>query len=533
MKQKAAIWALFVALVLQGCATMKRAEVPAVKDVVSDGVPAAEREFRAAWVATVANIDWPSRPGLSTEVQQREVIAILDTLAELNMNAAVLQIRTECDAFYPSDLEPWSRYLTGRPGVAPEPYYDPLQFWIDESHARGIELHVWFNPYRAHAGNDRGDAVRAANHVVAARPHMARKLADGKWWLDPAMPEVIDHSFDVVMDVVRRYDIDGVHMDDYFYPYPSYNNNADFPDDDTWKAYQAAGGTMSRGDWRRDAVNRFMERLYEGIKAEKPHVKFGLSPFGIYRPGFPASIQGFDQYDQLYADALLWLREGWVDYWTPQLYWPISQVPQSYATLLAWWAQENVHGRNLWPGLGTYRVNNDMTSANFKPTREVANEIMVTRALVPNGPGHVHFSMKHLQRNYEGIAESLRKGVYAKPALVPPSPWLDAIPPTPPTAKANQDGNNLVIQWQATGTEPVRWWVVYVRQGGAWRYEIVPGHKTSLSVQTRGTITRTETANQGIEVREVTENARPVDRVAVSAVDRLGNESLRTILDVR
>ena len=287
-----------IACLLAGCATS--APVAPNQGVP---LPRADREFRAAWVATVANIDWPSLPGLSTEQQQAEARRILDTAVNIGLNAIILQVRPHCDAMYRSLLEPWSSYLTGSQGKPPDPFYDPLEFWIREAHSRGIELHAWFNPYRAHL--PQGGPVTDSS-VVRRKPQLARKLSNGSYWLDPAIAATQQHSFEVVMDVVRRYDIDGVHFDDYFYPY----GDGTFPDDSTWAEYLTGGGSLSRGDWRREAVNTLIRRVYQGIKKEKPHVKFGVSPFGIWRPGFPPSIAGFDQYGVLYADAKLWLNEG-------------------------------------------------------------------------------------------------------------------------------------------------------------------------------------------------------------------------------
>ncbi len=492
-----------------------------------DGIPGPMREFRAAWVATVANIDWPSRAGLSTAEQQAEAIAILDRCAELNMNAVVWQGRPHCDALYASDLEPWSYYLTGEQGKAPDPYYDPLEFWIEEAHDRGMELHVWFNPYRAHHTAAKGEL--AENSIVKARPEMAVELKNGMWWMDPARQDVQDHSYAVMLDVVKRYDVDGIHMDDYFYPYTSYNGGADFPDDVSWAAYQAAGGTLSRGDWRRKAVDDFVERLYRGIKAERREVKFGLSPFGIWRPGNPPSIQGLDQYDVLYADALKWFAEGWVDYYTPQLYWPTNQIPQSFPVLLAWWDAQNAHGRNLWPGLGTFKVSDEGPMTKD----EVFNEIMISRAIVPEGPGQVHFSMKIFMGadGKDGINTMLTEGPYANPALVPPSPWLDAEAPAAPTVETTRSGDDLAISWKAPADAFVN--VVYWEQGGRWRHAIVPRGTSVHRVQTAGKVTRTETSNQGLDVKEIEEDARAVTRVAVSSVDRTGNESARTIVEVK
>lgn len=505
---------------IAGCAAMK----PGVRET-EDGkiaIPSPEREFRAVWVATVANIDWPSKPGLPTGEQQAEIDAILDSALRCNMNAVVLQVRPQCDAFYPSELEPWSYFLTGRQGQAPNPYYDPLEYWIEGSHNRGLELHVWFNPYRAHHPSS-GEVTGSS--VVRTRPSIVKELQDGYYWLDPALQETQDYSLAVLMDVLRRYDIDGVHFDDYFYPYPSYNGGEDFPDDDSWAVYLENGGKLARNDWRRDSVNRFIARLYASIKKEKPFVKFGISPFGIWRPGYPESIRGFDQHDILYADAKLWLNRGWVDYYTPQLYWPISRVPQSYPVLLGWWVRQNTHRRNLWPGLYTSRV------GDSAGVTENINQIMVTRGFVPEGPGNIHFSMKAILENYAGIADSLANGPYARPALVPASPWLDNRPPAPPKVSVRGSGTNFEVTWEPEGDEEAFRWVVYYMQGETWRYEILDRARRSyaFSVNAGGN----DISDIGMRWwsirREIVE---PVTMVAVSAVDRTGNESRRTVLPV-
>jgi uncharacterized lipoprotein YddW (UPF0748 family) len=379
--------------------------------------PLPEQEFRGVWVATVANIDWPSRRGLSAGEQKRELVAMFDRFKELNFNAVILQVRPMCDALYKSDLEPWSEYLTGEQGK--DPGYDPLAFAVAEAHKRGLELHAWFNPYRAWSPSARSKP--AANHLVKARPDLAKPYGKHHW-LNPTHPEVQKHSLAVVLDVVRRYDIDGVHMDDYFYPYPERDAagaEIPFPDDDTWDAYREAGGKLGRADWRRQAVNEFVRRQYEEVKKLKPHVKVGISPFGIWRPGHPAGIAGFDQYAKLYADAKLWLNEGWVDYFTPQLYWPIGQEQQSFPKLLGWWAKENTRGRHVWPGVATYRAANDHKGWTVG---EVADQIRITRE--GDAPGAIHFSAKPILRNTNGVADALER-VYAKPAKVPEMPWLE------------------------------------------------------------------------------------------------------------
>jgi uncharacterized lipoprotein YddW (UPF0748 family) len=393
------------------------------------GLPEPAREFRAAWVATVANIDWPTKPGLPVAAQQQEARAILDRLVALGMNAVVFQVRPQADALYESELEPWSYYLTGRQGQAPEPFYDPLRFWCDEAHARGLQLHAWFNPYRAH--HPAGKGPHADNSIVSSRPELCVTLGDdGYRWMDPSLPEVRAHSTAVVLDVVRRYDVDGVHFDDYFYPYPSYNDDADFPDQASYDAYVAGGGEMSRSDWRRAGVDTFLEELYAQIKAERPGCEFGISPFGIWRPGHPEGIQGLDQHEVLFADAKRWWNEGFVDYMTPQLYWPIAQIPQSFPVLLGWWDDENLNHRHLWPGTSIGRAKGDAG------VTEILNQVQVVRGMLRGDPGLCLFSMKVLMPADSALADALAKGPWASPALIPASPWLDPEPPAPPRATA-------------------------------------------------------------------------------------------------
>jgi uncharacterized lipoprotein YddW (UPF0748 family) len=472
-----------------------------------DELPSVMREMRAAWVATVANIDWPSKPGLGVDQQKQEAIAILERLKELNMNTVVFQVRPQADAFYKSDLEPWSYYLTGEQGKPPEPFYDPLEFWIEEAHSRGIEFHAWLNPYRANHPAMRGEI--SPGSIVKTKPHCVKKLgSNGYYWMDPAMQEVQDHSFAVVMDIVKRYDVDAIHFDDYFYPYPEYNDGKDFPDDDSYQAYTESGGQLSRGDWRRDAVNKFIQCVYDGIKQEKPYVKFGISPFGVYRPGIPPSIgTGFDQYATLYADAKLWLNMGWIDYFTPQLYWPISRVELSYPILLQWWSTENPMGRNLWPGLFIRpEINKKEMSL------EIVNQIMVTRGMVPKSPGTMLFSMKSLLSTDSTIYKALSKGPFKTQALTPTYPWLDNEAPASPILNVDKQDNELKINWEAVGEEKPFWFVMFTKIDRVWSYEVLPANKLSLSKIING---------------------KNITAVAISAVDRCGNESEKSIFDIK
>lgn len=480
------------------------------EDVVTTSGP--PREFRGLWVATVANIDWPTEPGLPSDDQKREAITILETAERCNLNAIVLQVRPQCDAYYPSDIEPWSYFLTGEQGKAPEPFYDPLAFWIEEAHNRGMELHVWFNPYRAH--HPGGGPVRETS-VVKRHPDIVKELSGGYYWLDPAKEATKEYSLSVLMDVLRRYDIDGVHFDDYFYPYPSYNDNRDFPDDDTW-AESGREGKMNRHDWRRKHVNDFIQRLSKAIKAEKPWVKFGISPFGIWRPYNPPSIRGFDQYDVLFADAKLWLEKGWIDYFTPQLYWPISQVPQSYPVLLGWWTRQNDKNRNLWPGLYTSRVSDE------KWVSEIVNQVMVTRGFVPDDPGNIHFSAKALVANTNGIADALAEGPYSSGAIVPQSSWMGDDSPSAPSVTITRGEKAVTCKWTpGKGKAPFRW-VVYAKRGDQWYYELYNRTDTSADIPL--------TIVTGWNDNGEAETLPPLTGLAVSAVSRGGTESTRTVV---
>jgi uncharacterized lipoprotein YddW (UPF0748 family) len=471
--------------------------------------PPLQREFRGVWVATVANIDWPTKPGLSTAQQQAELVKIFDTAASLNLNAIIFQVRPSADALYDSKFEPWSEYLTGRQGRAPQPGWDPLAFAVEEAHKRGMELHCWFNPYRSLHPAQKGPV--ADRHISRTHPRVVKSY--GKYlWMDPGEPEVQQRSLDVMLDVVKRYDVDGIHIDDYFYPYKekdSAGNLIPFPDDASWQRYVASGGKLKRDDWRRKNVDDFIERLYKDIKKEKSWVKFGISPFGIYRPGVPEGIKaGVDQYADLYADALKWYREGWVDYYTPQLYWPIKQTPQSYPVLLDWWMDQNAKGRHLWPGNFTSKTN--PADGNW-PSQELTDQISLTRKR--GAGGNVHFSMKAFTSNYGDVSNELRGGVYAEKALIPPSPWLDNKKPSAPKVDASESSDkSWTVKWAPAGDQDARFYVVTPQVGGKWM---------------KPTIT------SGREMRIRSESGTPPQRIAVTVIDRVGNESPATVVALK
>lgn len=464
-------------------------------------LPEIKREFRAVWIASVANINWPSRNNLSVDQQKQEAVQLLDLLVSLNFNAVILQVRPSADALYKSQHEPWSYFLTGQIGQAPYPEYDPMQFWIEESHKRGLEFHAWLNPFRAHHSNG---GIISSESMVRKSPENVVRLKNGMYWFDPADDKTQDQASKVIKDIVSRYDVDGIHLDDYFYPYAEYNGGKDFPDYKTWSAYQNSGGTLSRADWRRANVNKFVKRIYDEIKAQKNDVKFGISPFGIWKPGYPSGIKGSSQYDELYADAKLWLNQGWVDYFTPQLYWPINSPGQSFPLLLQWWNEENTKSRHLWPGLNTVAVK----TAN--PVAEIAAQIDVTRQILKNNAGEVHYSIAGITKNY-GMQQELKTNSYKEKALVPETKWLTTKPVTELNVNLKKESNAIIVNWDKA-PEALSY-VIYLKYGDNWQAEI-------LSPQIK-----TKTVSSHL-------NGKKLTLVVVRYADKLGKLSTYKALSV-
>lgn len=495
-----------------------------------DGPPPVPREFRGVWIAAVANMDWPSAPGLAPDSQRAELIAQFDRAVELGLNAIVFHVRPAADALYASELEPWSAYLTGDQGRAPEPFYDPLEFAIEAAHERGLELHAWFNPYRAWHPSNPGEL--AATHISRTNPELVKRYGS-YLWMDPGEDAVRQRSIDVVADVVRRYDVDGVHIDDYFYPYRERGPDGrvlDFPDSVSYARYRAGGGTMDRSDWRRDNVNRYVAEMYDVVRELKPWVKVGISPISTWRPNVHPQIRGFDAYEQIYADSRKWLVEGTLDYFVPQLYRQIAYTQISFPVMLGWWAEQNPLGRGLYAGLIPGNVTD---GTNGWDADEIIGQIYVTRGH-PGSDGHVHFRMgslmpesaftpihgadtlpaaridslrarqERIQARRDSMTTKMMTETYAYPALTPAMPWLDDEPP--PAPSATRRGANVAIE--PASDEPVRHWVVQARwPEGWWSTEIVP------------VSTRSWQAGSSYEV-----SGEPIE-VWVSTVDRVGNQS--------
>jgi len=435
------------------------------------------REFRGVWVASVHNIDWPSKPGLTTAEQQAELLAMLDRAQRLKLNVFVFQVRPACDALYASTLEPWSEYLNGTMGKAPSPFWDPLTFAVAEAHKRGLELHAWFNPFRAR--HSTGFSAIARTHVSKTRPSLVKPYGP-HLWLDPGLPEVHDYSMRVLLDVVKRYDIDGIHIDDYFYPYREKDASGKlipFPDWTSWNNFLKAGGKLDKEDWRRENVNRFVARMYREVKAAKPWVKVGISPFGIYRPGFPEQIKGFDQFASLYADPRLWLSSGWLDYLAPQLYWPIEPPAQSFPVLLKWWTENNPRHLMIVPGLNTTAVG----SGKGWPATEITRQIQAQRQQ-PGASGHIHWNMHALMANKGDIAEELARTVYTRPALPPALPASGEDRLVAPRTAAKSNSSNTRVTWSVPQDNSVAFWLVQSKTGEGWTSELLPSRTTTATV---------------------------------------------------
>lgn len=483
-------------------------------DFALAGVNAAppKREFRGVWIATVVNIDWPSKPGLPTAVQKEELIRIFDAHQQAGINAVLFQVRPTADAFYANSREPWSRYLTGAPGKAPSPAYDPLEFAIEEAHSRGMELHAWFNPYRATF--DLIDANTSRDHITKTKPDWFFTYS-GKKQFDPGLPEVRDYITSVIMDVVRNYDVDGVHFDDYFYPYPDKNVLPDLP---TFRKY--GRGINSIQDWRRDNVNLLIKKIADSINSEKPYVKFGISPFGIWenKAQHPegSETSGFSGYRQLYADARVWLQEGWIDYINPQLYFPFNYRAAAFEKLLDWWSN-NSFGRHLYIGQGAYRA---IERANGWQDRDQLPRQV--RHLRENNrvQGSVFFSSKSLTNNLGQFRDALQYDLYRYKALPPVMLWLDSVPPLAPRGLTARSVKNVgvTLHWQhpkaASDGEGAYGYVIY-------RFE--EGEQINL-----------EQAKNILQIMYSTKHSTYTDDSAianrrytyvVTSIDRLKNES--------
>ncbi|MCH8244879.1 MAG: family 10 glycosylhydrolase [Bacteroidetes bacterium] len=381
-----------------------------------------KHEFRGAWITTVINLDWPSSRFLSSSAQKAELNTMLRKLHDAGINSVFFQIRSESDAMYDSQLEPWSYYLTGQQGSPPDPYYDPLEFAILTAHQYGMELHAWINPFRVERSV--GNYGLHSTHVAVENPEWLIQVNTISI-LNPGIPEVREYIVDVISDVVTRYDVDGIHFDDFFYPYPP--NEIDLQD---LVAFNTYAGALSLFDWRRDNINQFVRDVSERIQDINPDVKFGISPFGIWRSGVPRGIVGLSAVDVIFGDAIKWMEEGWVDYIAPQLYWPFGGG-QDFGTLALWWVSVS-NGRHIYPGLGVYRSDPATFSGALYAPTEIPNQIRFSRA-TDGVEGNILFRAENVTRfSSLGLADSLKGDLYRNLALTPTMVWRDLFNPDPP-----------------------------------------------------------------------------------------------------
>ena len=475
-------------------------------DVPASAQEVPKRELRAAWIATVTNIDWPSKRGLNAYEQQAEYIRLLDLLKNVRMNAVIVQVRPTADAFFPSSYEPWSEYLSGQQGKSPEPYYNPLAFMIDEAHERGMEFHAWFNPYRV-SMND--SVTFAANHPFYLHPEWFVQYG-GKWYYDPGHAEAREYVLQTIMETVRHYDLDAVHFDDYFYPYRIASEV--FPDSCSYQAYGAAYANVD--DWRRSNVDFFVKELSNRIRKEKPHVKFGISPFGVWRnadkdPDGSLTRAGQTNYDDLYADVLKWLKEGWIDYVTPQLYWHIGFDAADYSVLVDWWSK-HCYGRHLFIGQAAYRIGRK----GWEDPDELRNQVALNRQY-KEIMGSMYFSARVFAEDRLGINTKM-KGIYPYPALVPAAEWIDSLAPSAPTIEhvGGSQGKGISLSW--ADTTDATYYVIYRFQQGIPILTTDPANIVSV-------IPRQPTGSQ--HWLDTTVAKRTSYTYGITAVDRTHNES--------
>ena len=469
-------------------------------------------EFRGVWIATVDNIDWPSYGNWDADKQKEEFRNILDMHQRNGMNAMVVQIRPAGDAFYPSTYEPWSQWLTGTQGKPPSPYYDPLQFMIEETHKRGMEFHAWLNPYRA-VFNINTSSI-APNHVTRLHPEWFLVYGDKKYF-DPGNKDAQQFVVDVVRDIVKRYDVDGIHMDDYFYPYRI--PGKEFPDE---MSYRKSGSSLSKDDWRRSNCDSIIRALSIAIKSERKLCRFGISPFGVWRnkdkdPEGSDSKAGQTNYDDLYADILLWLKKGWIDYVTPQLYREIGDDKIAYEKLVDWWAAHS-YGRHVYIGHGIYRGVGKETKGWGDPV-QIPQQIQILRQN-PNVQGSIYFSSKTFSRNPQGWNDSLQNNYYKYPALLPPMRWIDNEKPWPPIVeRAIRDSAiELSVKPDPRNLVPIKYYVVY---------EVAADSHTETFGNIPKYISRIVVQPEGFTMKESLSSKHFSYRYLITAVGKNDNES--------
>ena len=430
--------------------------------------PAPKREFRGAWIHVIGQSQYRS---MSVREMKQYFIALLDSLQAIHINAVIFQVRPAADAFYLSQIEPWSQYLTGTQGKAPEGNFDPMAFVLAEAHKRMMEFHAWLNPYRATASeND----VLCSSHLYYQHPE--RFIKYGKQlYFDPGLPENRNWICKVVKDIVSRYDVDAIHTDDYFYPYPIAGER--FHDENSFRTYAPQQGFYPDrlGDWRRNNVNLLIEQIKRTIILTKPWVRFGVSPFGIYRnkkntpDGSGSNTSGLQNYDDLYADVLLWMKKGWIDYCVPQIYWEIGNPAADYETLIRWWSAHRTKNNHLYIGQDAERIGK-FPDLQFPARNQLPRKMQLERTLA-GMDGNCWWYAYALLRNSYGITDSLRNHYQAYPALIPAYTNMHKKKPKDvKSLKAEWTPYGYLLYWKQNGDpanpEKAQYYVIYRFKAG-------------------------------------------------------------------
>lgn len=432
-------------------------------------LPLVPRELRGVWLVTVHNIDWPSNPLDPPAKQQAELLSLFDRAQDMGINAIFFQVRDVSDAFYKSDIEPWSAFLTGEQGRAPEPFWDPLEFAITEAHKRGMELHAWLNPYRVGYLNQKRFAPQ---HIMRQRPDLVRRYGKS-YWLDPGNPETIDYIVSIIRDICSRYKVDGIHLDDYFYPYPE--AGLIFKDQITHKVF---GPEEDLSNWRRENINRLIETAYRAVKSINPYISFGVSPFAIWQNDQPKGVQGLESYTSLYADSKKWLQNAWVDYLAPQFYWSPNAPRQPYDKLLAWWLEQNTQQRHLIAGVNVANISGDQRgTVDFS---EIQEKISLRRDY--QAGGEILYSLGKIDT--DDWQKNIRS-LYPYQAL--PSrigPKMDPMPAPQISLEYSSLQSRPVwkLTWANTSSKAPKYWVMYYRRNGIWEYKIYPTWVKAVSI---------------------------------------------------
>jgi len=492
------IFVILITVLLSRCSS-NNLSIDKDKQNLILSLPNIKREFRGVWVATINNLDWPKSKDKLEQI--KEIDIIIQAVKDMNMNAIILQVRPSGDAFYKSKYEPYSSYLTGSQDIAPD--YDPLEIWIKKAHEQGIQLHAWINPLRVGTPSLQEYALNSPIYK-----DFTYKLNKGFYWIDPGIKKARNYICNIVYDIISNYKVDAIHIDDYLYPYSDYlEKNEDFPDKKVYKEYKNKGGNLNKSEWRRENANELVQSIYKTIKEYNYKILFGISPFGIWQPGYPEEIKGKNSYQEIYSDSKKWVENGWADYFSPQLYWPIYKTDQSFPLLLSWWKSINTKKRHLWVGINLaskYTENKDKAS-------EYSSQIYISRTLLGDDAGVLQFRMSWLLENIGGIKDTWINKVYKKSALVPKTKWVAPYELKEANIKIKKYQDDIILDWSYSSSFNNARQIIYIYYKNTfWDYEIIDKNL------------RTKTIKQNLD--------NQIEAIMIIPTDILGNEGKKKII---